>query len=444
MKNTHQVIVIGAGIAGLVAAYELQKAGIQVIILESLQKSGGRMVTETYNNSIIDTGTQFLSSGYPIISRLINELKIESEFVPTSPYCSIMKNGKIHTFRYDNPFSLLFSGLLGLKDWLRLGINGKKLYNATKNISVNNFSAWHQFDNQNCFEWSSDYYGPEVTEYIIEPMLEAFYFQQPRETSKALSIALNTFGHDKSKTMTLTGGIAMLPARLSKELNIIYDSPVEEILLNQQSIIVKTAEQEYRSKKVVLATPAPVAAKIFCQANKQEEKLLATQYSSTLNITLGLKKRLTARQLVKTYGLWIPAVERKHIAAIAIESNKNNDRIAAGELLNIMLSGQAGKKFLHVEKEGILDAIFKELQPWFPNISEHIAFSKITRWPYAEPMSPVGRSKNITLYREAISGKTRIFLAGDYMGMPFTEGAAETGNWAATQIILAEQQIDTH
>ena len=53
MKNTHQIIVIGAGIAGLVAAYELQKAGIQVIILESSQKSGGRMVTETYNNRFI-------------------------------------------------------------------------------------------------------------------------------------------------------------------------------------------------------------------------------------------------------------------------------------------------------------------------------------------------------------------------------------------------------
>jgi oxygen-dependent protoporphyrinogen oxidase len=439
MKNNQQIIVVGAGIAGLVAAYELQKAGIQVIILESSHKSGGRMVTERINNSIIDTGAQFLSSGYPIISSLIKELNIESHFRPTSPHCSIIKNGKIHTFRYDNPFSLLFSGLLGFKDWLRFGMNGKKLYNATKTIPVNNFSAWHQFDNQHCFEWSSDYYGTRITEYIIEPMLEAFYFQQPRQTSKALAIALNTFGNDKSKTMTLAGGIALLPARLSEKLNIIYDSPVEEIVMNHQSVSIKTAEQEYRSQKIILATPAPVAAKIFGQANKQEKKLLATQYSSTLNITLGLKKPLSSKKLSRTYGFWIPAVERKNIAAIAIESNKNNDRVSTGELLNIMLSGRAGKEMLQMEKEEILDTIFKELKPWFPNISEHIAFTRITRWPYAEPMSPIGRSKNINTYREAINNKTRIFLAGDYMGMPFTEGAAETGKWAATQVILAEQ-----
>jgi oxygen-dependent protoporphyrinogen oxidase len=220
MKINQQTIVIGAGIAGLVAAYELQKAGIKVIILESSHKSGGRMVTENINNSIIDTGARFLSSGYPIISSLIKELTIEPDFVSTSPYCSVEKNGRIHTFRYNSPFSLLFSRLLGFGEWLRLGINGTKLYNATKALPVNNYSAWHQFDNQNCFEWSCDYYGKKITEYIIEPMLEAFYFQKTSETSKALSIALNTFGHNKSKTMTLAEGIAMLPARLSDKIKI--------------------------------------------------------------------------------------------------------------------------------------------------------------------------------------------------------------------------------
>jgi oxygen-dependent protoporphyrinogen oxidase len=162
---------------------------------------------------------------------LIKELTIEPDFVSTSPYCSVEKNGRIHTFRYNSPFSLIFSRLLGFGEWLRLGINGTKLYNATKALPVNNYSAWHQFDNQNCFEWSCDYYGKKITEYIIEPMLEAFYFQKTSETSKALSIALNTFGHNKSKTMTLAEGIAMLPARLSDKIQIIYNSPVGKVLV---------------------------------------------------------------------------------------------------------------------------------------------------------------------------------------------------------------------
>lgn len=441
MNNNCQVIVIGAGIAGLLAAYELQKVGINVIILESSNKSGGRMVTDKYNNSIIDTGAQFLSSGYPIISSLIKELKIESEFVPTSPYCSVIKNGQIHTFRYGNPFSLLLSGLLGFKEWLYFGINGKKLYNKTKSLPANDYSAWHQFDNQNCFEWSNEYFGTKITEYIIEPMLEAFYFQQPEETSKALSIALNKFGYEKSKTMTLKGGIALLPAKLSENLKIIYDSQVENILVTDQSVTVKTSGQEYKSPKVILATPAPIAAKIFNQANELENKLLATQYSSTLNITIGLNNKISGKKVSKIYGLWIPKSDRKNIAAISIESRKSKDRVATGELLNIMLSGNAGKEMLNLKKEEILKSILEELNTYFPNITEHISFTKISRWPYAEPMSPPGRSRNINEYRAKTGNKSRVFLAGDYMGMPFTEGAAETGKWVAAKIILAEQII---
>ena len=435
MKNNYQVIVIGAGIAGLVAAYELRKEGIDVVILESSGKSGGRMATEKYHNRIIDTGAQFLSSGYPIISGLIKEFEIESEFAPTSPYCSIVKNGKPRTFRYDRPFSLLFSGLLSLKDWLCLGIKGKNLYKNTKLLPVNDYSAWHQYDNQNCFEWANEYYGTKITDYIIEPMLEAFYFQRPEETSKALSMALNKIGYEKSKTMTLTGGIALLPGKLSEKLKIIYDSPVENIVINHHVVTVNAAGREYRSQKVILATPAPVAEKIFNQANEQEKTLLATQYSSTVNISIGLKNKLSGRKLSKFYGLWLPKGERKNIAAISVESRKNGDRVASGEVLNVMLSGSAGKKLQNLEEEKITKLILEELSTYFPNISEDIAFAKITRWPYAEPMSYPGRSKNINEYREKTASNSRIFLAGDYMGMPFTEGAAETGTWAAATIL---------
>jgi oxygen-dependent protoporphyrinogen oxidase len=51
------------------------------------------------------------------------------------------------------------------------------------------------------------------------------------------------------------------------------------------------------------------------------------------------------------------------------------------------------------------------------------------------PLSPIGRSRNVARYRGSINGSTRVYLAGDYMGMPFTEGAAETGKWAAEALI---------
>lgn len=432
----NRVIVIGAGIAGLVAAYELQKAGVNTTVIESSSKSGGRMLSDKSDNFIIDTGAQFLSSAYPILSSLIQEFEIKTNFVKTAPHCGIVRNGKIFIFRYDNPFSLLLSGLFTFKEWFLFGIKSKKLYNQTKALPTNDYSAWHQFDTQNSLEWSNAYYGDKITDYFIEPMLEAFYFQKPEETSKALPLALNNFGFVKSKIMTTVGGISLLPTKLSKDLNIIYNTQVLDISVNSQGVTVKTSDNEYKAKKVILATPAPVSAIIYRQPNEIESKLLSTPYSSTVNISIGLKKKLSGSKISKLYGIWIPRKERNNIAAITIESNKSKDRVVTGELLNIMLSGTAGKKMAHLEKEELLKPIIDELSQYFPNISQHISFTKITRWLNAEPMSPVGRSKNILKYRSVIASQSNIFLAGDYMGMPFTEGAAETGKWAASQINL--------
>jgi oxygen-dependent protoporphyrinogen oxidase len=433
MEN-NKVIVIGAGIAGLVAAYELQKSGINVTVLESSSQSGGRMVSEIIDDCIIDTGAQFLSTGYPILSNLIKELNIESEFVATSPYSAIVKNGKIHTFRYDNPFSLLFSRLLSFKEWLFFGVNSKKIYDKTKLLPTNDYSAWHQFDDQNCFDWSSEYYGEGITNYLIEPMLEAFYFQKPEETSKALPIALNKLGYEKPKTMTTTGGISLLPVKLSEKINIIYNSQVENVSINSQSVTVETSDQKYKAEKVILATPAPIASKIFRQTTELEKILLSTSYSSTLNISVVLKKKLSDKKMSKIYGIWIPRKERKNIAAITIESNKSIDRALTGEVLNIMLTGTAGKAMYKLENENIIKTVLEELHEYIPNITKDIYFTKITRWLYAEPISSVGRSKNIYEYRSKTTSQSSVLLAGDYMGMPFTEGAAETGKWAASQI----------
>jgi len=97
-----------------------------------------------------------------------------------------------------------------------------------------------------------------------------------------------------------------------------------------------------------------------------------------------------------------------------------------------MLSGEAGKKMIPLDDEEILTAVMAELSRYLPDISKNIAFTRMYRWHNAEPMSPVGRSRHIQQYRAGIRKNQQMIPADDYMGMPFTEGAAETGYWAAS------------
>lgn len=430
-----QVIVVGAGIAGLVAAYQLKKNGITPVVLEASHRVGGRMISDCIEQYIMDAGAQFLSSGYPILSELIKEFGIEDEFVETSRLVGIVRQGKIRKFRYDQPLSLLFGGLLNIKEWLAFCLASLRLLNKTKGLPLNNYSEWKNFDYEDSETWSNGYYGNTITEYFVEPMLEAFYFQNPKETSKALPIAIHSFSAHKPKTMTLVNGIGTLPELIADKLDIKLNTPVHEIFIKENEILVITANQKYKADRVILSTPAPVSRRIYHSSNALESELLKTSYSSTINVAIALKTKLARKSFEGIYGVWIPRKERQVIAAFTIETAKDAGRAVTGELIHVMLSGEAGKIMVKQDDEEIISTILQELELYLPYISENVAFTKIYRWLNAEPKSHVGRSRNIYDYRSSINKHKKVILAGDYMGMPFTEGAAETGIWAASTIL---------
>lgn len=426
------VIIIGAGISGLTAAYALQKRGCSVEIIEAADRVGGRMTTDTLNGYVIDRGAQFLSTAYPIISNLIAEMDLQTGFVKTSPWAAIRRDGVIHKFRYENLFSPVTSGLLGWKEWFKLGWKSAGQASQLLKLPTNDYSAWADFDTQSAADWYNTQYGEWMTEYLVEPLLEGFYFQSPDETSRALPMAVSGFLARGAQTMTLKGGIGSLASALAGRLRVSLNERVEKISVGQNQVHVQTEKREIESDFVICAAPAHVARQIGAGDNP----LLDTPYASTLNIALGMSKEWKLpERLEGVYGLLLPRKERIRVAAVAVETAKSADRSAAGHLLNVMLDGKSGAEMIGWDDEKILKTLFPELQEIIPGISENVVFQKAYRWSHAEPKSPVGKSRNIRKYRKNISPNARVFLAGDYMGMPFTEGAAETGAWAAAQII---------
>ncbi|WP_119583625.1 FAD-dependent oxidoreductase, partial [Streptomyces europaeiscabiei] len=63
------VIVVGAGVAGLAAAGHLTRAGLRAIVLEAAPAVGGRMSTEKIDGFRLDRTTQLLSTSYPELRR---------------------------------------------------------------------------------------------------------------------------------------------------------------------------------------------------------------------------------------------------------------------------------------------------------------------------------------------------------------------------------------
>lgn len=90
-----RVVVVGAGIAGLAAAWELQQAGgIDVTVLESERRPGGVIVTEQVEGFIVEGGPDGFLAGEPELPALAKELGIGDHVVSQRALGTALWTGK--------------------------------------------------------------------------------------------------------------------------------------------------------------------------------------------------------------------------------------------------------------------------------------------------------------------------------------------------------------
>ena len=66
------VVIVGAGMAGLVCAADLTRAGIEVTVVEASDGIGGRVRTDEVDGFRLDRGFQILLTGYPQVKQRID------------------------------------------------------------------------------------------------------------------------------------------------------------------------------------------------------------------------------------------------------------------------------------------------------------------------------------------------------------------------------------
>jgi oxygen-dependent protoporphyrinogen oxidase len=435
--TSKRIVVVGAGIAGLTAAYFLKQGGHDPIVLEKSDRVGGRMITDVVNGFTIDCGAQFLMTSYPILMDLVNKLGMSSNCIETSPFLATVRNGKIRKTRATDVLSPLKSGLLSPSGWLRFVWRSCQLIPKIKSLSLNDFTAWSHYDDIDAEVWSNSYFGQETTDYMMEPPIDAMFYLSLGETSRALPIMVtNMFMYLKEKTKALIGGIGTLPAALASQLDVRLNTPVRAMSIGKTGVELDVGVEPIIADRVILATTASVSRSLYKEPEAIERDLLATPYSTTLVIAVAVKDSFRIDpKIAEIYGIMIPKKERGVISAITIEESKFRRRFANGKLLLVFLSGKAGSEMTKWDEDAILPVVLKEMEKYFAGVSRGILFTKLYRWNEASAKCPPGRSRNVDQYRKSFSGSTKVFLAGDYMGMPWTEGAAETGRWVARSLM---------
>ena len=94
---THDVVIVGAGLAGLRAAAVLARRGLDVSVLDAADRPGGRVATDVVDGFRLDRGFQVLNTVYPALRATValDALRLRP-FVPGAAIRA--GDGALHTF----------------------------------------------------------------------------------------------------------------------------------------------------------------------------------------------------------------------------------------------------------------------------------------------------------------------------------------------------------
>jgi protoporphyrinogen oxidase len=254
MTKKVEVAIIGAGLAGLSCALELQRNKIDFQIFESSDGVGGRVRSDVIDGFILDRGFQLYNPSYAEGKRLLDYKSLDlKSFTPgiairdgkrlrliVDPFRS-----KDYRFRFikdlpGNLFSHL--GLLGY--FLKYLITSDAQITTTKDVSANESLT------------KSGIRG-SLLEKLFRPFLQGVFLESDLSTSrKFLDVVLKTF----------LLGIPSVPAKGMQEIpnQLASKIPSEKISLNTRILKIDgnkifTQDEEIQASKIVVATDPSTA-----------------------------------------------------------------------------------------------------------------------------------------------------------------------------------------
>lgn len=272
------VIIIGAGIAGLTAARTLHRLGKDVLVLERESSVGGRIRTDHVDGFVLDHGFQLYNPAYPAGRRTFDHQALELQ-----PFVAGVEIFRRHTWArlsdpVRDPTSLLTSagGVLQGKagrPWEVAALAAYAAACATEPVArlrarpdVSMLAAlrsWGVRDN--------------VLRSLVRPFLSGVFADVDLTTSRRYGdLVLRSFV--RGRPSVPAAGMAALPQQLAAELpNVHTDCTVEGL----SGTTVHTTHGDFTARVVIVATAAPAAAALLPGLAVSPMAALTTWYFTT-------------------------------------------------------------------------------------------------------------------------------------------------------------------
>lgn len=257
--NQHDVAIVGAGLAGLVAARSLVAAGRDVVVLEAADAPGGRVRTDLIDGHRLDRGFQVLLTDYPELPRHLDLDALDLRRF--DPGALVRVGDRFH--RVVDPFRSPVAGLRGalapvgsIGDKLRVGLLRRRLLRATapdllRGEDVTTAQALRD-----------EGFSPAMIERFFEPLVGGIQLDPSLGTSRRVfDVVFRSLARGDSAVPAL--GMEAIPRQLAAGLpegNLRCDAPVERV---EDGRVALAGGEVVTADHVIVATEGPAAARLL-------------------------------------------------------------------------------------------------------------------------------------------------------------------------------------
>ncbi|PKL92783.1 MAG: amine oxidase [Candidatus Goldiibacteriota bacterium HGW-Goldbacteria-1] len=394
--------VVGGGIAGLVAAYRLSKAGHQVFVFEAEEKLGGLAQSMDFAGTKLDMFYRHIFKSDLDIVNLIDELQLESQMMWIESKVGFYTGGK--TYPFTTPMDLLSFPVLPIIDRIKLGLMA---------LYLQRVNDWKKYEKITAKEWVSKYVSKNVYDKVWGPLMNQKFGPladtvamtwlygriHSRVASREGGGAKEVLGYMKGSYQVLVDTLEN--AALKEGARIMKNTPISKVVLDNGKVKgVVVNGQEHIMDSVVLTCAPAISRKLVSFDKEYDERLSKMKYHGAMNLIMRTKKSLS-----KTY--WLNVAEKDSPFVAVIEhTNLVPGEFYGGDTV-VYLS-----KYLNTEDElykasdeKVKDTFFDYLKKIFPEFSsDDVLEYRVKRAPYSQPIVGLEFSKIKLDYRTPIKG----------------------------------------
>ena len=460
---SQRVVIVGAGISGLAAAYDLSRAGIPATVFDKQPRAGGVIDTRIAEGCTLECGPDSFLSVKPEAVALIKELGFGDDVIGSNDHqrtTYILKHGRLVPLPEgvmmivpSRVMPMVKTSLVGWGTKLRMGLE----YFRKPGASVGDRSV---------AEFVTDHFGSETLDYLAEPLLSGVYGGDPAQLS--IASVLPRFLEMEKKYGSLVKGVlaarnarpqkpGQAPAPLFQTLKTGLGKLVDtlashaEIAHAQVEAIERASSEQgsgYRVRvsggaqgewvladHVVLACPAWAAGQLVSGIDGKLGELLAgIDYSSSVTLSMIYKASdFDGRRA--GFGFLVPKKERRRLAACTFVGTKFSYRVPDDRIALRCFFGGIGDAAILSESDDAIIAIAREELQRILGLRAAPISQVIARWPRSMAQYTVGHGQRLAEIRQRVAGISGLHLAGNaYEGIGISD-CIRTGRAAAKAII---------